>query len=74
LDCFQVITARHCDLTVFAFSIITNKCSTDYETHSEPSHDEVVDVGKLKQKVLSELVCRMVKHISTVVVETKNGA
>lgn len=31
----EVITARHCDMKVFAFSLITNKCVTDYDNHEE---------------------------------------
>lgn len=31
----EVITARHCDMKVFAFSLITNKCQTEYESHEE---------------------------------------
>jgi purine nucleoside phosphorylase len=31
----EVITAVHCDMKVFAFSLITNKCETEYETHEE---------------------------------------
>lgn len=59
----QVITARHCDITAFAFSIITNKCVTDSESMEEACHDEVVDVGKRRQSTLSLLVCKMVAKI-----------
>jgi len=31
----EVITARHCDLKVFAFSLITNNCVTEYEMDEE---------------------------------------
>lgn len=31
----EVITARHCDMKVFAFSLITNKCETDYECQDQ---------------------------------------
>lgn len=60
---FQVITARHCDLTAFAFSIITNKCVIDDESMEEPGHEEVVMVGKNRQNTLAELVRRMIKRI-----------
>lgn len=59
----QVITARHCDLTAFAFSIITNKCISEYDNPQEPGHEEVVLVGKNRQYILSELVRRMIKRI-----------
>lgn len=59
----QVITARHCDIKAFAFSIITNKCITNYESKDEPGHEEVVEAGKKKQYVLAELVRRLVVDI-----------
>lgn len=39
----EVITARHCDMKVFAFSLITNKCATEYsdKKDDEANHDEV---------------------------------
>lgn len=63
----EVITARHCDLTVFAFSLITNKCIGNYEKHEEPGHDEVVEVGKNKQILLREFMTRMVKEVSNLI-------
>lgn len=59
----QVITARHCGITTFAVSVITNKCVTDYESHDEPGHEEVVEVGKNRQLMFAELVKRMVMRI-----------
>ncbi|XP_076752326.1 purine nucleoside phosphorylase isoform X2 [Xylocopa sonorina] len=59
----EVITARHCDLTVFAFSLITNQCVTDYENHEEANHEEVMDVGKARQPLLQEYVSRIVLRI-----------
>lgn len=61
--CPQVITARHCDIKAFAFSIITNKCITDYDNQEEPGHEEVVEVGKKRQYILAELVRRLINHI-----------
>lgn len=60
---FQIITARHCDIKAFAFSVITNKGITDYESHEEPGHEEVVEVGKSRQFVLAELVRRLIIRI-----------
>lgn len=59
----EVITARHCDLTVFAFSLITNICITDYESHEEANHIEVLDAGKEREQVLQQYVTRMVEKI-----------
>lgn len=60
----EVITARHSDLNVFAFSLITNECVTDYESHEEANHAEVMDVGKTQEKVLKDFVEKMVLRIA----------
>ncbi|KAG5889114.1 hypothetical protein JTB14_034172 [Gonioctena quinquepunctata] len=60
----EVITARHCDMTVFAFSLVTNECITNYESRENPNHEEVIDVGKMREGVLSKFVLRIVEHIS----------
>lgn len=31
----EAIIARHCEMKVFAFSLITNKCVTEYEDDEE---------------------------------------
>ncbi|GAB1864113.1 Purine nucleoside phosphorylase [Camponotus japonicus] len=62
----EVITARHCDLTVFAFSLITNQCVTDYENHGEANHEEVMDVGKSRQPLLQEFVSRIVIRLRNI--------
>lgn len=59
----EVITARHCDVKVFAFSLITNKCHTEYENPDEANHAEVMEMGNKKQHVLKELVTRMTEYI-----------
>lgn len=59
----EVITARHCGMTSFAFSLITNKSVTDYESYEEPNHEEVIDMGKHREPVLKEFITRLVKMI-----------
>lgn len=61
----QVITAKHCDMKAFAFSIITNKCITTYESNEEPGHEEVVEVGKSRQHLLANLVSRLITEIDS---------
>lgn len=56
----EVITARHCDLIVFAFSLITNQCTMDYDKCEQASHEEVIAVGKGKQTLLQEYVSNIV--------------
>ncbi|XP_023025183.1 purine nucleoside phosphorylase isoform X2 [Leptinotarsa decemlineata] len=64
----EVITAIHCNMTVLAFSLITNECITDYECRDNPNHEEVIDVGKMRENVLGKFVQRIVEHIA----KTKN--
>ncbi|XP_076264733.1 purine nucleoside phosphorylase-like isoform X2 [Rhynchophorus ferrugineus] len=59
----EVVTANHCDMTVFVFSLITNKCVVEYETSSEPSHEEVIDVGKQREGLLKQFVTELLKKI-----------
>ncbi|XP_020814374.1 purine nucleoside phosphorylase isoform X5 [Drosophila serrata] len=63
----EVITARHCDMKVFAFSLITNKCATEYsdKKDEEANHDEVMAVAKNRQKACCELVSRLIREIHT---------
>ncbi|KAG8231581.1 hypothetical protein J437_LFUL011577 [Ladona fulva] len=59
----EVITAVHCGMTVFAFSLITNKCIMDYDVEDEANHEEVIETGKERQDVLKDFVSQMVAHI-----------
>ncbi|XP_016934693.1 purine nucleoside phosphorylase isoform X4 [Drosophila suzukii] len=61
----EVITARHCDMKVFAFSLITNKCATEYsdKKDEEANHEEVMAVAKNRQKACCELVSRLIREI-----------
>ncbi|XP_026471020.1 purine nucleoside phosphorylase-like [Ctenocephalides felis] len=62
----EVLVARHSDMTVFAFSLITNKCSTSYATEEEANHEEVMDVGKTSAPILCDFATRIVKQISKI--------
>ncbi|KAJ8934217.1 hypothetical protein NQ318_009354 [Aromia moschata] len=59
----EVITARHCDLTVLAFSLVTNMCVTSYQAMNNPNHEEVIDVGKMREDVLRMFVENIVRFI-----------
>ncbi|XP_058122046.1 purine nucleoside phosphorylase [Anopheles ziemanni] len=59
----EIITARHCGMTCFAFSLITNMCTMSYDEEEEHCHDSIVGVGKNREKTLGEFVSRIVKHI-----------
>ncbi|XP_076662031.1 purine nucleoside phosphorylase isoform X2 [Halictus rubicundus] len=69
----EVITARHCDLKVFTFSLITNQCVVDYENHDEANHAEVMDIGKAKQPLLQEYLSRVVMRLSAIINTGRNS-
>lgn len=60
----EVVTARHCNITVLAFSLVTNECITAYDCHDEANHEEVMDVGKMKQDTLKLFVEKLVGYIN----------
>lgn len=59
----EVITARHCNMTVLTFSLITNACITELDVQDEPFHGEVIDVGNMRQDVLKKFVEKIVRYI-----------
>ncbi|XP_030746490.1 purine nucleoside phosphorylase-like isoform X2 [Sitophilus oryzae] len=59
----EVITANHCDMTVFVFSLITNECIVEYESLAKPSHEEVIDVGTQRENSLKQFVKELLKQI-----------
>uniref|UniRef100_A0A182WKQ7 Purine nucleoside phosphorylase n=1 Tax=Anopheles minimus TaxID=112268 RepID=A0A182WKQ7_9DIPT len=56
----EIITARHCGMTCFAFSLITNMCTMSYEEEEEHCHETFVDVGRQLEGRICELVTRLV--------------
>ncbi|XP_066992760.2 purine nucleoside phosphorylase [Anabrus simplex] len=59
----EVITAVHCGMKVFAFSLITNECITDYDTEREANHEEVIDTASTRTKILQDMVAEIVTRI-----------
>lgn len=59
----EVITAKHCGMTVFAFSLITNACILEYDDETEANHEEVVETGKNREIVLKQFVCGIVQKM-----------
>ena len=55
----EVLTAVHCDMSVFAFSLITNKCVLD-EDEEGPNHEEVIEAANENKESLSSFVTRFV--------------
>ena len=66
----EVIVARHCGMTVFAFSLITNECIADYDSTREANHEEVIETANHRQNDLKLFVTRMVTSMS-LNIETK---
>lgn len=69
----EVVTANHCDMQVFAFSLITNECVVQYEAKTEPSHEEVIDVGKQREGLLKQLVTELLKQVFQTGITNING-
>nr|CAD7428903.1 unnamed protein product [Timema monikensis] len=63
----EVVTAQHCGILVFAFSIITNLCVTDYESLEQADHVEVLSSARDREYVLKMFVSRMVERIGELV-------
>lgn len=51
-------------MNVFAMSLITNECVTSYDEDSEANHEEVLDVGRMRQDILRKYVSRLVKKFA----------
>jgi hypothetical protein len=43
----EVLVARHCKMSVFAFSLITNECIFEEDADKEANHEEVIQVKKV---------------------------
>ncbi|XP_034831231.1 purine nucleoside phosphorylase-like isoform X2 [Maniola hyperantus] len=62
----EVITARHCDMNVFGLSLITNECVTSYAHDSEANHEEVLDVGRMRQDILRRYISKLVDRFAAI--------
>lgn len=51
-------------MKVFAFSLITNICYTDYEINEEANHDDVVTIGLKGQEKITTFVTKMIEEIN----------
>lgn len=59
----EVIIAVHCDLIVFAFSLITNCSPVSYDNNEVANHEEVMDVGNKRADLLKNFVTEIVEDI-----------
>ncbi|RZC34535.1 purine nucleoside phosphorylase, partial [Asbolus verrucosus] len=60
----EVIAARHCGLTCFAFSLITNECVMEYETEEQPDHEGILTVASQREHDLKNLIENLVPHLA----------
>lgn len=56
----EVIVAKHCDMKIFAFSLVTNLSICDYDNLEGPAHTEVIDVAKSREPTLKAFVTEIV--------------
>ena len=67
----ETIVAHHCDMTVFACSLITNMCVVEYNTGVDTNHEEVIEVGRRRANDLKAFVSRMVLGITKATTSVK---
>jgi len=60
----EVIAARHCDLEVLGISCVTNMAA-GIKSDSVPTHDEVLQVTKQREKDLAKFIRALLPLISS---------
>ena len=63
----EVITARHCNLKVIAFSLITNMCPLDYDCEVDANHEEVMVAAQKREPVLKKFVNRLISEVNKII-------
>lgn len=54
-------------MNVFALSLITNECVTSYaDDAGEANHEEVLDVGRMRQDILRKYVSVVIDRFSQI--------
>ena len=61
----EVLVARHCGISVFAFSLITNECIMEDESDKKADHEEVIATANEVQEKLKVFVAKMISGIAT---------
>ncbi|XP_054165091.1 purine nucleoside phosphorylase-like [Oppia nitens] len=59
--CHEVTVAHHCGLKVVGFSLITNKCVSDYNTKEVANHEEVIQAANERAKDFERLIESLVE-------------
>ena len=61
---YEVITARHCNIPVLGLSLITNKCTLDWDCDEEPDHKNVLIAANNRSKDMEALISQLVSELS----------
>jgi len=59
----EVMIARHCGIKCLSFSLISNKCVTDYDTNESANHEEVIETANRRQEDLKKFVLTLIPRI-----------
>lgn len=59
----EVIAAKHCGINCFAFSLITDMCGIDFDPNETHDHEEILEVGKKREKDVKKFVEKFIEHI-----------
>lgn len=59
----EALVASYCGLKVLALALITNKAVLEYDSDEFPNHLEVLEIAKLRAKVVEDLVTGFVAKI-----------
>ena len=68
----EVLVARHCGISVFAFSLITNECIMKEDADEKADHEEVIATANKRQDHLKAFVKEMVIGIHET--KSRNGS
>jgi purine-nucleoside phosphorylase len=60
----EALVARHADMDVLAFSTVTNICVAELDAGVEPSHEEVIDSGRLIVPRLTNLLLGVLARLA----------
>ncbi|CAL1547839.1 unnamed protein product [Lymnaea stagnalis] len=59
----EVLVAKHCGMTVFGMSLITNMVIMEYDVENTANHEEVLETGERRSKDLQKLVTAIVQEL-----------
>ncbi|BFZ19279.1 hypothetical protein BsWGS_22319 [Bradybaena similaris] len=59
----EVLVAKHCGMTVFGMSLITNKVIMEYDVDSVANHEEVLQTGEKRSLDLQRLMAHLVDKV-----------